>query len=212
MCWNIKVNFADPLQYRRGPPGGRGPPVENPWCKASSVTTLGLWHDTNWCFWSWSWLFYSVGPSWKLCSRYWTLPRVLSRLSFTVSVWGAGPVWLLTPASLPDSGSTQQLNAGASVALHRFKVSRASVCLSLNRRSDVPTQFWGFKSFSLAPELDVNDPNLTSLKTLWWKLTNQSRRVLKRQELKPSVWDGGWREEQQRWTVWGTWCLLISLH
>ena len=29
MCWNIKVNFADPLQYRRGPPGGRGPPVFN---------------------------------------------------------------------------------------------------------------------------------------------------------------------------------------
>ena len=35
MCWNIKVNFADPLQYRRGPPGGHGPPVENPCLRRS---------------------------------------------------------------------------------------------------------------------------------------------------------------------------------
>ena len=44
MCWNNKVNFADPLQYRRGPPGARGPPggcgppVENPWPRRWSTT------------------------------------------------------------------------------------------------------------------------------------------------------------------------------
>ena len=30
MCWNIKVNFADRLQYRRGPPGGSGPRLKTP--------------------------------------------------------------------------------------------------------------------------------------------------------------------------------------
>ena len=30
MCGNIKVNFADPLQYRRGPPGAADPRLKTP--------------------------------------------------------------------------------------------------------------------------------------------------------------------------------------
>ena len=47
MCWNIKANFADPLQYRRGPPGDRGPPVENPCFKANYVFSVFL-HFVIW--------------------------------------------------------------------------------------------------------------------------------------------------------------------
>src|SRR4029434_566643 len=35
-CFRLN-NLADPLQYLRGPPGGRGPPVEDPWTRGQSI-------------------------------------------------------------------------------------------------------------------------------------------------------------------------------